>query len=91
MLSSKHCKISSLSISGNSLGIDACLCICQAMILNQAIATPLRKLDFSRNNLGHKGMQLLAESLRDNSTLRNLNVAYNNIGDRGAQSIAKML
>ena len=36
-------------------------------------------------------MQLLAESLRENTSLRSLNVAFNQIGDDGAAGIAKML
>jgi Ran GTPase-activating protein (RanGAP) involved in mRNA processing and transport len=59
--------------------------------LNQNIAIPLRKLDVSHNLFGSKGMQLLAECLKDNTGLRHLNVSFNQIGDKGAKSVAHMI
>jgi len=91
LLSSRQCHISFLNLSSNKLGLDACLNLCQALILNHTLAHPLRKLNLSRNCLGPKGMKLLAECLRDNTSIKSLNVSYNKIGDEGAIGVAKMI
>jgi len=81
----------SLSLTRNNLGLEACLILCQGLILNSALVHPLRKLDISRNSIGPKGAKLLGDSLRDNGSLHVLNVSYNGIGDEGAHGLARLL
>lgn len=66
LISSKHCRIAHLSLTGNELGINACLNLCEGLILNQCNQYPLRRLELSKNQIGYKGTQLLCESLKDN-------------------------
>ena len=91
LLSAKNCRLVSLSLTRNNLGLQACLIICQGLILNSAVAHPLKKLDVSRNKFGAKGAKLLGDSLRDNVSLHILNISFNDIGDEGAHGLAKLL
>lgn len=80
-----------LNLSHNRLKIESVLCICEALVLNVSIASPLRKLDLSHNQIGPKGAKLIAESLKDNTCLRHLNISYNSIGNQGAKWIATLI
>ena len=91
MFAHPRCKIASLKLSSNNLGLESCLCISHALVLNQQIRCPLTRLDLAKNNIGAKGMHLLAESLKENRSLKFLNISSNNIQDSGALAVSKLL
>jgi len=47
--------------------------------------------DFSRNNIGPKGMELLAASLKTNNSIKSLNLSGNNLGSEGLRIIIELL
>ena len=65
--------------------------LAQGLCLNQS----LKVIDLSRNDLGHKGVGLIAEALAPvkNATknLLSFDVSYCNIGNEGARSLAELL
>lgn len=91
MMAHPRCKIGSLKLSSNHLDLESCLCISHALVLNQQNRNPLTRLDLCKNNIGAKGMHLLAESLKENKSLKFLNISSNNIQDSGALAVSKLL
>ena len=51
----------------------------------------LTHLNLYRNNIGEKGAEYLAESLKNNKFITILNLDFNNIGNKGTRYIVESL
>lgn len=86
-LAHKSCKLQTLFLNGNNLGLKGAMLLAQGLCFNKNI----RILDLSRNSLGPKGVQLIVEALGGSLMLKSLDLSYNNIGNSGAHSLSQML
>jgi hypothetical protein len=75
--------LTSLNLSGNSIGGPGILAFCSNVFLT------ILKLD--RNKIGNVGAQAVAELLRQNRMIQRLYLDHNLIEDEGAQAIAQVL
>ena len=59
------------------------------------VSTPLKSLSIGRNKLGDRGVSVLCESLKTNTTLEKLDIQgdgnWDTLGASGAKLIAEML
>ena len=90
-LARKGCRLETLFLQGNAIGVKGAFVLAQGLCMNQS----LKVLDLSRNELGHKGIGLVAEALAPvkNATknLLSFDTSYCNIGNEGAKSLAELL
>jgi Ran GTPase-activating protein (RanGAP) involved in mRNA processing and transport len=87
-LALKRCRIESLCLNGNQIGVRGALALAQGLCLNRSV----KILDLSRNRLGPKGCHLLCEALREpTSAIKSLDLSYNEIQNLGARSLSELL
>jgi hypothetical protein len=82
--------LENLYIAGNSITFNLPK-IQKPDLLKIFINLSLKKLDLSNNNIGDKGLNVLATVLKVNKSIIDLNLSNNNIGDKGASEIAEAL
>lgn len=82
--------LESLYIAGNSITFNLPLTL-KPDLLKIFINLSLKKLDLSNNNIGDKGLYVLATVLKVNKSIIDLNLSNNNINDIGAEAIARAL
>jgi len=92
MLEKQHCFLPNLQVlylSDNSnIGADGCSSI--ASLLRRS-GSKMKKFYLNRCNIGDEGVQLIAESLVNNTSLCYLELETNNIGKRGLTALLKLL
>jgi Ran GTPase-activating protein (RanGAP) involved in mRNA processing and transport len=75
--------LTSLSVSGNSIGNDGLVSLC----CNIACLSSLQALDLSYNGIGSQGIEMLSASLPHVPKLAILTLAYNSVGYDGISSL----
>jgi hypothetical protein len=97
MLSNQHCFMKELSLCRCGLSDTECIILANALVTNKR----LMRLNLQKNNIGHEGINVIANSLANNASLRELRVEDNpgtqnargwdafsmTIGGSGAQTI----
>lgn len=91
ILSLQHETLASLSLAHNpftSVGLNQIL---EPLLSHSPQSTNLIHLDLTDTQLGAKGGLVIAQLLRNNTTLQQLNLARNSIGTRGIKAIVPEL
>ncbi|CAO3563710.1 unnamed protein product [Mortierella alpina] len=80
-------RLTSLDLSGNSIGDKGAQALSEALKINSTVTT----LNLGSNSIGANGAQALSEALKTNSTLTTLRLSFSTIGDKGAQALSEAL
>jgi len=91
ILSLQHETLRGLNLSHNPFTSEGLTQIIEPLITLSPQATDLIHLDLTETQLGSKGGLVIAQLLRNNSTLQQLNLTSNSIGTKGMKAIAPEL
>ena len=87
MLISIPC-LSTLNISNNGISDMGAAALARGLAHSQCV---VENLDLNQNEIGSRGVMVLAKTLRTNKKLVSLNISFNSIGDEGATAVAAAL
>lgn len=79
-------KLGFLNLTGNGITYQGAVQLCMA--LNK---TQLLTLEIADNDIGDRGLQILSEALKSNTTLVHLNMKSNNVSDIGLLHLVQSL
>ena len=79
--------LTTLYLSGNSLGADGATSLSQALAVNTSLTT----LHLSDNSIGDEGATSLSQAFAVNTSLTTLHLYHNSIGAEGAISLSQAL
>ena len=79
--------LTTLNLSGNSIGAEGATSLSQALAVNTSLTT----LNLSRNSIGAEGATTLSQALAVNTSLTTLDLSDNSIRSEGATSLSQAL